>query len=379
MKKFITAMCGIIVATSAMGRGMLTPLVVSDKAVQESWQYSTSSSSSYTSGVEGIFAPSWQFNTRAGTYGSNNEGSIVAIVARDIWKNGGLFCTTQIQSAWSGSRDWIDYYKSGKYLCETICKPGYSGDKCSDAKYDCSKPNKNYKKDLNDIANASLRLLSGEQDGNITKEMRVFDRQNDDSNSASYAVVLGVIKRMEHGIIVTPIRVNAKRRGTIESAYSNGKKTLLCAPGYEANKAGDDCELSTWCGGEIKQCSDDTMVFNESQHTWEMGKEADGRPCKFIICKSGYGFKENSKTCVPCETTRKQGINSTNGVCKQCGDNQMFQDGECHDYITYSAQDLVNGVQRAFDCWLEKDPVNYGTCVKCAQPKKYNATEHTCQ
>ena len=161
MRKILIAICLVMTTTACFAtRDTLTPTYVNPaQTIRDRWG-ATSTTGSYTNGVVDLFAPKWQFNTRAGTYGTDNEGSIVGIMARDVWEHGAKFCTTQIQSAWSGSRDWIDYFSKGDYLCEEVCEAGYSGEKCATHKYDCSASNVNYLTALNDVTKPELRILS---------------------------------------------------------------------------------------------------------------------------------------------------------------------------------------------------------------------------
>ena len=382
MKKFIIAICGICFATVCLARDALTPKLV-DGNVRDKWGASTDfnkySTDVFSKGATLHFAPDWQFDTKAGTFGTNNEGSIVAIIATDVWENGGHFCTRQIQSAWSGSKDWIDYYENSKYKCKDICRPGYSGTKCAEHKFACDNSNVNYLNDLNDVYDASLRMLDGKTDGNVTENTHVFYYKNDYSEEQSYVMLLGVLQRKQHSVLVAPVRVLTDEGDKITSARSNGSKILLCAPGYD--KDGDDCKLSSYCENLADLCDGENLdLFDETKnHEWAT-KIENGKSCKYITCKSGYGLDPNKtdKTCIPCATTRKQGVNS-NGECKQCGDNEVFNNGNCDKYKQLSKHDLLDGFHNIGKCWMKSNPSEYKKCVLCQSDQTYNDEAKTCQ
>ena len=104
MKKFIIAICSVMLASSAMAvpdRIKNIPkqtkpenieawdmVETADKADKGEWLSITSNN---FQSVKGIFAPNWQFNTVGGTYGQHGnsvEGSIVPIIAHKIYEHG---------------------------------------------------------------------------------------------------------------------------------------------------------------------------------------------------------------------------------------------------------------------------------------------------
>ena len=111
LKKFIIAICGIILAGGAIGASR-----VPDKKDFDWGQYDV-----FDRDVSNTFTKEGYFNNYEGTYGGG-EGAIVAFVARKIYKNGGYFCATQIQAANENWNDhsWIDYYRNSflNLLCD---------------------------------------------------------------------------------------------------------------------------------------------------------------------------------------------------------------------------------------------------------------------
>ncbi len=397
MKKIIIAICGVMLACGAMGadnRIFNTPIKLSNNTIVKAWgmenifqkiqdaavayaqQYggpipnannADSADVDLYKGfiegtVEGVFAPNWQFNTKAGTYGTNNEGSITPIIAHEIYEHGGKFCMTQMQAGFgTNTGKFIDYFDdntgSKRYKCKVICEPGYRGDRCLQSGYDCpSSTSTNYKNDLNNREDGALRLLSGYNKGQIKPEVFEYKNGGTDTNN-SFALVLGLLTIKEHSVIASPVYVTSNKN-TITGAYSNKiYNKLLCAPGYEPNEDKSDCKLSSYCEQVEELCEGENLnLFDENKnHEWATKTTNNGGTCKYITCKSGYGLKEvtSSKECEKCETTRIQGVNAQ-GVCKKCTEpNKMFNGTECKNYDTYSIQELKKGIKNAFDCWME--------------------------
>jgi len=372
MKKFFIVLCGILIMGNAFGyRDVQIPKKITDSSILNAWGSKFDDWNSYTIDVYSakpkyVFAPDWQFNTKAGTYGTNGagaEGSIVAIIARDIWKNGGRFCTTQIQAAESGSNDWIDYHSVSEYKCENICRPGYSGDKCAENKFDCDNMNVNYLNNLDDVKNASLRLLSGKQEHNITEYIDVFHYVNDNASNYSYAMVLGVLERRQHSVLVAPVRVLADD-GKMDSAHAKSTgPILLCAPGYVASDSiTKDCVVAPQCGGSDKDfCTGETNEgYNEDQHEWQISG------CKKFRCKNNKGFKSvNDKTCVECPGGALAYIkdDGTCGICNKGEIANATRDNcinEAHVKQYSKDQMKSNGTRQ---CWLETDGRKFSGCV----------------
>ncbi|MBQ6026964.1 MAG: hypothetical protein IJL21_00185 [Alphaproteobacteria bacterium] len=434
MRKIIIAICGIIVAGGAMGARTVSFPNPVDNSVIEAW--GVVDNSKYTKSVKGTFAPSWQYDTTAGTFGdasgsprehcksqnypdkdwtysgvgeyssvgngSDDEGGITPIIARKIYKHGGNFCMTQMQAGWTRHGDdrfFIDFFDDNRlapnqtplkrYKCETICEPGWCGARCDSNNCDTSSncmANKDYTKILNDRNNGEFHLICGGEAGLITSDVNVFRYDNPKSGidyNIDY-VVLGVLNINKSWIEVAPVKVRAKGKKII-NAYvaSDTEYKILCAPGYELNDAGG-CKLSSYCEQVAELCKGENLnLFNENKnHEWATKTTNDGETCKYITCKSGYGFKEGtqSKECEKCETTRIQGVN-TDGICKKCdGPNQMFNGEECVGYkYTLYANILLNGMHNVGKCWLKSSPSEYKDCVLCQSGQTYDDEEKTCR
>ena len=387
MKKFIIAICGIILAGGAMGgdpehyqkptRRSFSP---------DPWNVTTSAYSNslganlYNQLNKQIGRPS---GASHGTH--DDEGAVVLIIARDIYKNGGNFCMTQIQGANAEGRwyTWIDYYDyPNKYKCEPLCRPGYYGADCSETGVPdtCD----THKLDFGDYK----RKTSGGWDSQITKNITVFKANNAESeanNTTATHRTLAVIKKMDHGVIVSPIEIIAERYkesgdrySYIKSVQSNGQEFLLCAKGYKANSNGTDCtfadELITKCEFESRSfCTGfSESDFKSDQHAWDINAEEN---CNYFVCKAGsdYAFKPGTKICEKCETTRKQGIKD--GVCVTCGDDRVFNNGICDKYEQVQKFNLLNGLCNVGKCWMESSPAEYSDCVFRKWDKRSNKCE----
>lgn len=394
MRKIIIAICGVMLACGAMGEPSRygKPKKYSSTSGGDVWKsgvYSTS----YTTPLDSVLYPDLadqMSKISSDIHGTwNDEGAIVLIVARDIYDNGGNFCMTQIQAAnENGTRyTWLDYYQyPGKYECEVLCRSNFWGPGCQKT----GKPGCSSVGEIN--FGAYEKKTSGEDEHKITDKIQTFLAYNAEAEADTTAThrVLVVTKKMNHGVIVSPVEIIGERyqSGTgngkfsyIKSVHSNGQTFLLCAENYEPNGNGDDCELSSWCGGDIRICSDETRTFDESKHDWDTKNDKDGRICKFITCKSGYGLKEDNQTCIPCPTTKKQGVNPDTGVCIECTDtNKMFNGERCVDYkYTLYAKDLLDGMHNVGKCWMKSSPSEYKDCVLCSKGQHWNAAIKKCE
>lgn len=374
MKKIIIAMCGLLIAGEALASEIPHKTSV-DGATN--WKVG----GGYSANVAGAeqdysqFTPGYQLNSRAGTFGDTANGSIVAVIANTIYENGGRFCTTQIQAGNSSYTLWIDYYQKDGFHCLPICKPGYYGDTCSE-----TTPNKCDKDtDFTQIFNQAqydARILSGNTNGRITNQIDVFEYDEPGSAKEKANIVLGVVKRLKHGVLVAPVRVVGRRNGNIFdidtriiSTHSNAANTLLCAAGYKANTDKSDCipgiplcetdDQIPWCPGY------DGADYNSDQYTWE---QAEG--CKIYRCKlAGYGFKNSTdKTCELCGTDVRSGALKSTGVCTTCPVGKCFKNGECGGCTEIPKLKIERGPNydsQNRECWRKTNPDKFWGCVMC--------------
>lgn len=370
MKKFIIAICGFLIVGGAMASREPHKTDISDSNWKVGGQYSTDVSASDYSG----FTPKYQLESRAGTFGEKANGSIVAVVARRIYENGARFCTTQIQAGNNYYTLWVDYYDTDGYKCITICKSGFYGNDCSEQVHTGCDTKTDFR-NLFDKSQYDKRILNGKTNGNFTSEMDVFSYDEPGTGKEKTNIVLGIIKRLQHGVIVAPIKITVRRNGNFTDVdtrvmytRSNGTETLLCASGYVENNAKNDCvpgpkctveqienENLNWCPGYYE------TFFNSDEY-----KEEKVGNCKVYRCiADNYGFKStDDHTCVPCGTDAKSGI--LNGECTTCKTGQIFTTSGCSsNVVSYTKEQMFkNSNNSNGQCWLKTNPQDFAECVK---------------
>ena len=385
MRKIIVAICGIILAGGAIGAENRTyehPNVVADR-IQNAWGWS--SSFAYPTKVSEKISPASFYNDKNGTYGygsSDDEGSIIPVIAREIYEHGGLFGMTQMQAAWTnrlgtGQPRWIDFFDQDEYKRQVVCESGWSGTKCEKHEYDCSDLSIDYKTELNNPLDGKYRILSGEQDGRITSEIDVFDyldgyygssnnlpdgNFSDSKTDEHYSVVLAVIEIKPHALIVGPTKVSANKN-TITKAFSKKDSyKVLCAPGYTENSTHDDCVMAPECAESITN-QNWCPSWNDSKYDETQHKLVSVGGCKQFRCKNeNYGFETwTNKKCVPCgsgKSLEKKGI-GVNGACLDCdGENEFYYKKEQR---CVRMQKITKDKMRA--CFMKTDPDEFKTCV----------------
>lgn len=399
MKKFFILICGILCVTNAFGvtkRTLNTPIKITDDKVINAWDMKdvsenliqgiqdffdkkdTKYSKIYTDwvngDVKGIFAPMWQFNTTAGTYGTsgnNLEGSITPIIAREIYEHGGKFCMTQMQAGWgTNSGRFIDYFTDNKYQCATICEPGYHGTYCEKVGYECPQNGSaiNYKTALNNREDNNFRLTSGEQENRIRPQ--VFDFKNAGNVDASSGVnsrvvVLGLLDIKEHAVIASPVLVVANNNKIIGAYSAEAYRKPLCAPGYTPNALGNDCVPAPQCGDNTRSfCSGETGDgFDETQHIWIID---DVKNCKKFRCRDDKGFtSENNKNCIECPGAPLAYVND-DGICDMCDRGQNPNNNCKNNMTSYDKSHMQTYGNK--QCWLETIPKRFAGCIHgCSQ------------
>ncbi|MBQ6027569.1 MAG: hypothetical protein IJL21_03405 [Alphaproteobacteria bacterium] len=386
MRKIIVAICGMfitIISFAAPGH-YATPDGTSNFGdawhFNENATYNVDIGTSFYSELSEQICKKEDCSVESGQGTYNDERAIVLDVAREIYKNGAKFCTTQIQGAnangWSYT--WIDYYSNSNYdnKCRVYCKPGYdpesncdkklSGEICDDPDYGMFNEHK--------IINAG----KGET-GRFTKDMAVFSVDNETGSSDSNPktakhVVLGIIKKDEsgNGVLVAPIQIIAKRaHNPIESwIYSASYQeslaavTVLCPQGFQVDNS-EKCVLTPKCKQEQQDAENDALPmcsgyghYDAMQHTIKI-QSTGGNKCKYYRCKeSNYGFEKGSQhKCVPCGETKKSGV--LHGECKVCATGELFDKNESNGCKT--ARKITKEKMRA--CFMKTDPDEFKTCV----------------
>lgn len=386
MKKFFIILCGILVMGDAFGDikpdRYKEPHIL-DESMQSAWNLQSNSKFNYLLDKDlykELYDANYKIKKVTGTY--DDEEAIVLIIARNIFENGGRFCMTQIQSANQNARryTWIDYYHDEKiYNCEILCKSGYYGKTCSDTNAPAMTGT-----DSNTLDFGTPEILSSGKDENKTTPMvDVFVADNSKASPTTTAThtVLAVTKKMDHGVMVAPVRIEAERYHSgnlyskINSVYtvSPALSTLLCAQGYKPNSNGTDCEQinsvfsssvsslysnisNKWCEGYPED------GYLSSQHYKFMDVDCTKYTCTNYL----YGFtSSNDKTCKQCEGGALAYI-KRDGTCGKCTKGKIANEtrDDCldEDNVTQYSKDQMksNGNRQ---CWLETDGRKFAGCV----------------
>lgn len=413
MRKFIIAIiCSFFVCRSFAGApsGYSTPKKSTNA---KTW---IDNGNTYSTPLDATLYPdlSSQLNHNAtGSY--INTGAIGLWVARKIYENGAYICPVQIQGMnQKGSwYTWIDYlWLDNGWNCETLCKPGYSGDECNvhDERISC--PNKkifdghipyNYNliKPADNSNNGQKRIH--------TQDMEVLNFTNAIGDTFATAlseathVVLGVTKMLDHGVMVAPIKIigerekvaekniNKGKKSWIKSAQSNGQDIILCQPGYAANTDKTDCVKTTECkinmdnmcvGYKKNDYDEDSQVLKIKNLKPEINDTGHIvlKTCTYFECKPGYIKSQNNKGCVDCSTNARQGVNKS-GQCEICKGSQIFdvEQEKCTNSIPLAKGQLEHGINGDSECWMETGSDAYKKCVNCPESKIYDKSTKECK
>lgn len=345
MRKIIIAIfslnVGIALQTTVYARvDAISGSSIIGSSIIDSWEYSSSITTPCITNEVGV-----QTND---DYNGFQYVNIIA--ATDIFKNGAKFCGMQLQHNF---QKWKIFIAPGS--CKTICKTGYYGQDCTKSNVSCDTDN------LKKVFKTDNLTFDGNY-GNDTKIEGFLE-------SVSHTVVLQVTDISEHGVKVAPIRYNGNDNADMKEIRSicyGGKEQLLCAQGYKLEDG--ECVISEtcnnefvnmdWCGGWGEE------GFSSDEH--ELIKiTTQEQNCKEFRCKGNKGFAEDTKSCISCPTTRKQGVIADTGICEKCtGSNEMFNGEMCVGYTPYNQQALRRGVRNLFNCWMESWG-EYKECVKC--------------
>lgn len=295
-----------------------------------------------------------QLGTYKGTFGDDDEGAVVLVIARKIYEHGAQFCATQIQAGNdNGIRDiWLRYLKMEDERCHTLCEVGYSGDNCTKDGSNIVSTGATYS-----LSFGNMDVMdSGGKDNEITDKVDVFayENQNGNNNHIATHVVLGATKILPHGVIAAPIEIKGERtdravmwistvKSKIISAKTNNNTTILCRYGYQPNATRTDCVKQSWCNG----FSDDT--FNPNEHVEKTRTVGSGN-CRYFVCKQDrYGFaNSDTKLCTPCNTA----VNPNNGVCS----------------VNYGGNipPTQISMSKMRECWDQIDASDFKDCVTAA-------------
>ncbi len=321
---------------------------------------------------------------KTGSHGTHSdEWAVVGMIANTIVEHGGYFCPYQLQCAnkRKKKRSWTMYYHPNGYStnkCAWLCEPGYSGTNCLSQ---TSTPTACDMTPQNTSAGGKFSGISLKTSGGDAnqKEWEVsgFNAWGSDPECD---VILGVVKYLEHGVIAGPVQVCCGRDNwkSIDSfvstvAAATGQQKLLCASGYTANAAGNDCEPinADMCATQnFTFCANfDRSGYNSTLHTLEQ----NGSCYKYFCSEPNKAFPSAGNTaCEDCATGVKGGPSPNNGVCVKCETGQAFnkKTGACESAAAYTKIDLQYGKGKTKNntnvndqCWTKTTPEEYRACV----------------
>lgn len=394
MKKFIIAICGILMIGTAMCDDKPDRWLEPKKTDLTSWwdkgtNYQTNITDFYPA-VKNELSDD-KPSTRHGTW--DDEGAIIIWAAREIYEHGAKFCPVQIQAA-NENREtfvWLDYYWRNDTPawknCTTVCVKGYTGSNCSITGHGAC-PTKtpkvyplqgkftnlpDWKSLRREIQNTNTDRYTGEtytttnyvETGDTyrkTESMTVISYQNgegsEDSNRNATHIVLGAVNKVENGVMIAPIQIIGRRTKTggglkswIRSAQSNGNGKLLCFDGYIPDSENKNCIKDPQCG---------TAGTNSTDNY------ADGSESTTASCGTGKDYE-------------RYGAN-TAGICLDCweeGKNKIYSKikKQCVNAHAYSKKKMQYGqgdesAEVQFQCWLKIDPDEFCECVTGEECKR---------
>lgn len=325
---------------------------------------------------------------KGGQHGTwDDEWAVVGVIASTITERGGYFCPYQIQCNNKYRKrnvDTIYYWPTGFDYgkCAWLCESGYSGPNCLPQ---VSSPTSCDVIPYSPSSGGKFQGISLKTSGkgSNSKESLIYGFNSwSDSLEKESDVILGVVRFLEHGVIAAPVKVSCNRdnwpdnESFVDSVYAAvGTQKLLCASGYKANDAGNDCvpinadicetQNMTFCKNFQRE------KYNSSIHRLEESEEG----CvKYFCSEPDTAFPSvNDTSCVTCAKGVKGGANTSNGVCVKCQTGEYFDQNinACRGAAAYSKTDMQYGkgqtkntVELKDQCWTIVDPEDYADCVK---------------
>lgn len=394
MKKFLIAVCGVLIVGNALARGLYIPKQV-DTALRDKWGLSPWN---YNKDLTGRFMQKSMIGNanRKGACGDNAEGAGVAIIATDIFSNGNgaEFCTRQIQAASNDQRSRIDFYDTKGYKCKVFCKSGWYGKNC-DTQTFTEIDYKDYREEFDKVlTNSSLLDTTGkycDEESKIkTTDTPVFHFEQPFKDSFAQVYVLGVLGVTEHSITVGPVDIQAVRKGYkkswISSVKGNRQEFTLCAAGYIQSGDTEECVLAPERTIEDrlnKLCADFKALHSKSEYNSSEHETIydEKNKCYRFRCTQNKGFTStNDVSCIECPGGALAYLDEY-GLCKTCDKGEIVNENRngCSNatLTKYSRSEMKNHGAR--ECWLETDVQKFLGCIKgCGKNECYSKTGTQC-
>ena len=329
--------------------------------------------------------------------------SLLMMVAHTIVENGAYFCPTTIHADKAKKRRPYTLYNpaepGGNSGCIWLCKPGYTGDSCTERALTCD-TTEIRRSDYDDYTfgpaseSASIENSIGMFYGKV--DVKCGERNIADEHD----MILAISKWLDSGrgvlaqpFVVRANRVEYKDTWAFPEVYSVGSPTLLCKSGFVSNDAGTDCIAApgsacedsenvetpedagqSMCDGwSIDEFDPATMEMAYSGSCTTVGESVGGYT--FKCTQDGYALNRiNSQlTCSECPVSVRVGINP-DGECVTCDVGEYFDvdspnTGYCSETYVFTRQDLQYGTADPntgnveAECWTKSTPSEYTECV----------------
>ncbi len=323
-----------------------------------------------------------------GTHG--DEGAVTAVFATKVTEGGVLMCPYQFQchNERRERTTWTEYHKPSagdktQLECEWFCEAGYYGAECSvtDASTRPARcDNTIYTKESRYSAIRQRR--SGGSVTNYEGAIAAFASAYTGFDE-EVDVVLGVVRFLEHGVVLAPIHVECGRDNwdDIDSYVKQivvvGSKRLLCAEGYTPDSSGQNCipiDADVCETSDLIMCSN----FDKTMYSGARHKLQTGNGCAKYFCRQeGTAFAARGDTnCVDCAGgTVKGGTSPDDGTCVVCKSGQYFnsQTAMCEMSGAMTKTDIQYGYAKtkntarwpvSSQCWTKVTPAEYVACIQ---------------
>lgn len=307
---------------------------------------------------------------------------VVGIVAHQIVEHGGYFCPSQVQCDSRNRGDgrdvvWFSWYspsKSGgierkkegkksvgpRYIssCQWLCEEGHAGKNCEPISGNgyCNPDVKFTKPGTTGSVYGTLTMSQNESQKTAKKECNKVDNINsnisyfEQKTNPAKGVVLGVIKFLEHGVVVAPIKLECANRKNERAWLSSvtladGDSRVLCAAGYRPSNG--DCVVINQpiCDNpNMEYCATFPATgYKEEEHQLDF----DSGCIKYFCAdeKKAFASATDRSCTVDCAQDIRSGTDTNTGMCKICETGKYFnkKKNDCDTPSAYTRQDLKYG------------------------------------
>ena len=313
-----------------------------------------------------------------------DEFAVQLLVAMGHNDRGARFCPVQVEGKNKNKGNAWTEYSLAADNCIWLCLPGYTGPECAKSTSDTITTCDPTVLDKTTYQGLG-RVASGP---NIEDQVTMFNRALGNScgvhKSQEHDEILAISRWLPsgHGAYVRRMIVRAQREGWKDmiswaAVYpaDASSEVLVCKDGYQPNAANDDCvEINFNVCALAMACDGWDTGFDETLHV--MKKRETENCYEFRCVEKGYAFRSaTDKTCVPCVSSKRFGINPVNGTCVECEIGKIFDEnaaatGYCANTISFTKTDLQYGPGQTRNtnfevdnqCWTKRGP-EYFECM----------------